>query len=249
MNVNEILPGFKCLLNSVCTKIAIIYMYNYWWYLFHWTICIDQWWGQFILTTCIWIGKVRKITVLLFSRREKTVSLDDHEAVEVISSKLSKMEQKLLDLNRYWSEMEKTKMPPASVQYGESRKRQPTRTKTFSGYDTNRNKSQPSQKRQRRSTSDLGGPPRAPERAVRTREKPKPPERSGSLHHNVRPPVREGLVTRASSRPINAGMTQSLPRNYRPSSPESLKQQLEEVRNSIAIGTLEIYDQEPSLLP
>lgn len=161
------------------------------------------------------------------------VSLDDHEAVEVISSKLSRMEQKMQDLNRYWTEMERTKLPPRSVQYGESRKRQPTRTKTFSGYDTNRNKVQPTQKRQRRSTSELGGQARAPERGVRTRAKPKPPERSGSLHHNVKPPVAEAMMTSSQIRPVNAALTQSLPRNFRPSSPDTLRQQLEEVEISL----------------
>lgn len=174
---------------------------------------------------------------ILNCRKEKTISLDDHEAVEVISSKLNKMDQKLHDLNRYWTEMKKTKMPPSVLQYGESRKRQPARTKTFSGYDINKNKSQPSQKRQRRSTSDLGGQPIERERAARTRAKPKPPERSGSLHHNVKPPVREGLVTSSYSRPVNAG-SQSLPRNFRPSSPDTLKQQLEEVTTSFRIGAL-----------
>ncbi|KAK3083009.1 hypothetical protein FSP39_011505 [Pinctada imbricata] len=122
------------------------------------------------------------LPVISLQGREKSMSVKDQEAMEIIGSKLNKLDDKIYDLKRYWKDMESTKLPPPHMQY-DSRKRQksaPARSQTISHPTRPTEHSKP---KQRKSTSDLSKQPIQRVRSRKTAEKPVPPQRSGSLNY------------------------------------------------------------------
>ena len=175
------------------------------------------------------------------------MSMKDQEALEIIGNRLNKMDQKMYDLNRYWSSMEQTKLPPKNVQY-DKRKRQsvPTRTQTFTAPHRSA-ESQHSRPKQRKSTSDLEKQAYPIQKTrLKGQGRPLPPERSGSLQRNFKQPVKEEIQRRShdtvSTEPpgrfrpsedllmaVRADRTEAIQRE--PIDGSELKHRLEEVSN------------------
>ncbi|KAJ8320412.1 hypothetical protein KUTeg_001999 [Tegillarca granosa] len=158
------------------------------------------------------------LPVIIVEGNEKRYSVDDQGAGDMINGMLRKLERKLNDLNRYWSEMQHTMQPPAVLQQGVAKKRQanvPIRTQTFSHPDRSK-ESQPSKmpiKRTRRANSDIRSRPA--------------PDKSKILHGpSPSQPIVKETMQRVDTRPVASAPpgsrsgSQYPPTKYPPQAPQ-----------------------------